>query len=269
MDLDRATLNQLKRFATAFREARERQANESDTVLFLCKFFEDVLGYDSLKGEVSKEVAVRDRYCDVALKIEGAMRVLVEAKAAGQLTLLDKHIEQAENYASRSGLPWVLLTNGILWKLYHVTFAEGEGISHDLAFEANLIEEMEKNPKALWERIGLLHRTAVKKGALEDYWLHRKALSPSAVVRVLFKEEVLRFIRRELRRDAGVVPELGDVFTAVRDALSKEALAEAGDLSISTKRKRRRKPHAADADTAAPPTHPVDDAPPSSAAPEA
>lgn len=240
MDLDRGTLNQLKRFATAFREARERQANESDTVLFLCKFFEDVLGYDSLKGEISKEVAVRDRYCDIALKIEGAIRILVEAKSAGQLALSEKHIEQAENYASRSGLQWVLLTNGVLWRLYHVTFAEGEGINHDLAFEVNLLEEIEKDAKALWARIGLLHRAAVKKDELETYWQHRKALSPTAVVKVLLREDVLKYIRRELRREAGLMPELKDVFAAVRDALSKEALAEAGELGSPLVRKRRK-----------------------------
>ena len=34
-------LFQLRRFATAFKEARERQANESDTVMYLVRFFED------------------------------------------------------------------------------------------------------------------------------------------------------------------------------------------------------------------------------------
>jgi len=64
--LDKSTSAQLKRFASAFKEARERGANESDTVMYLVKFFEDVLGYDSLKGEISKEVPINDRYCDMA-----------------------------------------------------------------------------------------------------------------------------------------------------------------------------------------------------------
>src|SRR5688500_2942317 len=53
MALEKAVLNQLQKFAAAFRDARERGANESDTVMFLVKFFEDVLGYDPLKGEIS------------------------------------------------------------------------------------------------------------------------------------------------------------------------------------------------------------------------
>ena len=51
MAMDKTVLNQLRKFATAFRDARERGANESDTVMYLVKFFEEVLEYDSLKGE--------------------------------------------------------------------------------------------------------------------------------------------------------------------------------------------------------------------------
>lgn len=43
MALDKSVSNQLGRFATAFREVRDRGANESDTVMFLVKFFEEVL----------------------------------------------------------------------------------------------------------------------------------------------------------------------------------------------------------------------------------
>lgn len=241
MGIDKATSAQLKRFATAFREARERGANESDTVMYLVKFFEEVLGYDSLKGEISKELAIRDRYCDIAIKIDGSVRYLVEAKAAGQERLHEKHIEQAENYASRQGICWVVLTNGVEWHLYHLTFNEGEGIEHDLAWAVNLIEGTEKDIEALWANLGLLHRTPVRKGELEGYWSHKKALSPSAVVQVLFNVDVLNLIRRELNRDAPARLDIEDVFKAVRDVLSKEALAEAGELGIRKKRKRRKR----------------------------
>lgn len=249
MAINKDVLAQLRRFSTAFREARERGANESDTVMYLVKFFEDVLGYDSLKGEISKELAIKDRYCDLALKVDGEVRILVEAKAAGLKGLTDKHIEQAENYASRGGITWVLLTNGLEWRMFHVTFAEGEGISHDVAFEANLLEETESDPEALWGRLGLLSRASVKKRELEDYWSERKALSPASVVKVLFHEDVLAVVRRELNRVAPARLELDDVFKAVRDVLSKEALADAGELGITKRRKKRRKVQKTDAAT--------------------
>jgi hypothetical protein len=241
MGLDKQTTNQLLRFATAFREARERGSNESDTVMYLVKFFEEVFGYDSLKGEISKELSIKDRYCDLALKIDGAVRVLVEVKSAGQKSLAEKHIEQAENYASRAGIVWVLLTNGIEWQLFHLTFNEGEGIVHELAFQANLLDDMEKDAEQLWQKLEILTRASVKKSALEDFWAQKKILSPASVVRVLFHEDVLRLVRRALRKDADAMLEIDDVFRAVRDVISKAALAEAGDLGIVKRRKKRKK----------------------------
>lgn len=241
MAIDKAILNQLRKFAAAFREARDRGANESDTVMYLVKFFEEVLEYDSLKGEISKELAIKDRYCDIALKIDGTVRCLVEGKAAGIKGLVDKHIEQAENYASKAGIRWVALTNGIEWRLYHLSWGESEGIAHDLAWQANLLDEVEPNAQGLWEKLCLLSRSSVAKGLLDEYWERKKALSPGSVVRVLFYEEVLTVVRRELNRNAPARLEMEDVFNAVRDALSKEALLEAGDISLAKQPKKKKK----------------------------
>ena len=241
MAIDKAILNKLRKFAAAFREARDRGANESDTVMYLVKFFEEVLGYDSLKGEISKELAIKDRYCDIALKIDGTVRCLVEGKAAGIKGLVDKHIEQAENYASKAGIRWVALTNGIEWRLYHLSWGESEGITHDLAWQANLLDEVEPNAQGLWEKLCLLSRSSVVKGLMEEYWEHKKALSPGSVVQVLFCEEVLTVVRRELNRNAPARLEMEDVFNALRDALSKEALLEAGDISMAKRRKKRQR----------------------------
>jgi len=239
MAIDKSTATKLKRYAQAFRDARERGANESDTVMFLVKFFEEVLGYDPLAGEISKEVAIKDRYCDIGLKIAGSIEVLVEAKAAGNKGLRDRDIEQAENYASRHGIEWVLLTNGIEWQLYHVSFSEGEGegIRHDLAFETNLVEG---EPEKVWEVLGLLTKDAFEKDILDDFWTHRKALSPVSLVRTLFTEPVLNVLRRELNREAEIRLEMEDVFEAVRDVLSKESLMVAGDITLKKRRKKRR-----------------------------
>jgi hypothetical protein len=57
---------------------------------------------------------------------------------------------------------------------------------------------------------------------------------------------VLRRIRTELNRNAPARLDMEDVFSAVRDVISKEALLEAGEISISKRRKRRKKAAKAD-----------------------
>ncbi len=239
MRVPAAKLRQLRRFATAFEDARRRRVNESDTVMFLVKFLEEVLGYDSLAGQISKELAIRDRYCDIALKPDGEVRVLVEAKAASVVRLRDKHIEQAGNYAARAGIPWAVLTNGMEWRLYHLTFAEGEGIAHELAFSLDLSDDLARNPADVWAKLSLLAPRAITAGSLDDYWTTRKLTRPGAVVRALFTYDVLARIRQELNIGTTARLELQDVFDALRDVVSKDALMEAGELRLPRPAPRR------------------------------
>jgi hypothetical protein len=67
MATDKPTFAKLKKFADVFKAARERNDNESNTVMILIKFFEEVLGYDPLAGEITKELPVKDRFCDFAI----------------------------------------------------------------------------------------------------------------------------------------------------------------------------------------------------------
>jgi hypothetical protein len=238
MALDKKLAATLKKYAQVFKEARERDANESDTVMYLTKFFEEALEYDSLKGEISKELAIKDRYCDIALKLDGEIELLVEAKAAGVKSLSPKHIEQAENYASRSGLPWVLLTNGCHWQLYHVSFAENEGIKSDLAFETDFSEA---NLESFWNMVSMLSKKSMTNEQLDDFWGQKKALKPSVVVKVLFSQEVLNVLRRELNRQAEARLDMEDVFESLKAIVTKESLMDAGEIGLSKKKRRKRR----------------------------
>jgi len=64
MPIDKPTLTKLKKFADVFKSARDRNVDESNTVMYLIKFFEEVLGYDPLAGEITTEIPIKDRYCD-------------------------------------------------------------------------------------------------------------------------------------------------------------------------------------------------------------
>jgi len=118
---------------------------------------------------------------------------------------------------------------------------------------------VESDPDGLWTKLGILSRAAMKKDEIEEFWSRQKVLSPASVVRVLFHEDVLSIIRRELNREAPARLDMDDVFKAVRDVLSKESLADAGDLGIRKKRKRRRKVQRTDAATGAVVTEEVEE----------
>lgn len=226
----------LKHFAPHFLQAREAGLNEADTVLRLCKFFEEVLGYDGLQ-DISRESQLKHKYVDICLKIDGHVRLLVEAKAANQ-QLRDRHIEQAQNYAAQNNYRWVILTNGVDWHLYRLTF--DEGIEYERAFVVSLGEE--GHFEEATQRLALLHKQSIKKGDLETFWEKTAALDSSSIGKVLFSEDVLMRIRREIRRETGILIDPEDLAKSIHEMLSTEAREKLGPMRI---RKRRRAPRKA------------------------
>jgi predicted type IV restriction endonuclease len=228
----------LKKFLPHLLQAQRDNLNEADTVQRLIKVFEEVLGYDSLT-EISRETQMKNKYVDVALKVDGVTRLLVEAKAAG-VTLRDRHIEQAQSYASRNNYQWVLLTNGVVWQLYHLTFEEG--IEYERAFVADL-SDTENFAKSA-SLIAFLHRQAIKKSEHEEFWQKHKALGPSSIASALFHDTVLRLVRREIRRKEGILIDSEDLAAAIHGMLSPEAREQIGPLRIRRRKTRTPKTRA-------------------------
>jgi predicted type IV restriction endonuclease len=94
--------------------------SEADTVTVVKDLLSDLFGYDKY-AEVTSEHAIRGTYCDLAIKLDGKLRLLLEVKSIG-LQLNEKHIKQAVDYAANQGLDWVVLTNGIRWMLFQISF---------------------------------------------------------------------------------------------------------------------------------------------------
>jgi hypothetical protein len=232
----------LKKFAPHFTAARDGGMNEADTVLRLCRFFEDVLGYDGLE-DISREAQMKNKFVDVCLKIDDRVRLLVEAKAAG-VQLRDRHIEQAQAYASQNNYRWVLLTNGIEWHLYHLTFEEG--IEYERAFVVSLATDEALDEAAT--KLALLHKLSVRKGLLDEFWEKATALGPTSICKALFSESVLMLLRREIRRDTGLLIDPEDLAKSLHAMLSTETREQIGPLRV----RRRRRPTPKPADQAAP-----------------
>ncbi len=225
----------LKRFVPHFLQARADGLNEADTVLRLCHFFEEVLGYDGLQ-DISREAQLKNKYIDVCLKIDGRVRLIVEAKGADQ-QLRDRYVEQAQAYASQNNFRWVLLTNGVNWNLYHLTFEEG--IDYERAFVVSLDSEDLLDVAA--QKLSLLHKQSIKKGELDDFWAKTTALCAGSIGRVLFNESVLMLIRREIRRETGLLIDPEDLAKSIHDMLSKEAVEQIGPMRIGRRRRITRK----------------------------
>jgi predicted type IV restriction endonuclease len=222
----------VRKFAGLFVNLRESKANESETVARLRDFFEDVLGYDGIK-DISGELEMKGKYVDLCLKIDGNICMLVEAKPAA-MQLRVRQIDQAKHYASENGYRWVLLTNGVDWNLYHVSFDEDEGIEYDPAFEVSLayLDDAAQS-------LAILHKRSIAKGGLERYWERKSALCAGSIGKAIFHESVLGVLRREIRRLCDVLIDPEDLAVAVHNMFSQEARDEMGPLRIRKSKKPR------------------------------
>ena len=209
--------------------------NEADTVRRVTKVLEDVLGYDPL-AEISREAQLKGKYLDILIKVDDVAKLIVEVKRAG-IKLRDRHIDQAYTYASTNNIPWVLLTNGVVWNLYHLTFEEG--IEYEKAFS---LDFSKLDLDAAADKLALLHRENVLKGGLEDFWECQIALSWPSIAKALFQEDVLRRIRREIRHTAGILIDTEDLSERLREMMSPEVRETIGQVKVRKRTRRRKAP---------------------------
>ena len=215
----------LKKLLPHLLKAREENLNEADTVQRVLKVFEDVLGYDVMT-EITREQQVKDKFVDIAIKLDDSVKFLVEVKAAN-VVLRDRHIEQAERYGAQANIRWVLLTNGIQWNVYHLSFEEG--VESERVFALDFAT----GPLAqAAELLSILHRQSIQNAEHEDFWEERKALSPESIARALFSEDILRLLRRSIRKKQGLLIDIDDLATAMHLMLSTEARERIGPMRI-------------------------------------
>lgn len=195
----------IKRYQPILTAARSRDVGEADTVTIIKDMLADVFGYDKY-SDVTSEHSIRGTFCDLAIKIDNQLQTLIEVKAIG-LELKDQHVKQAIDYAANQGVDWVLLTNGIAWRVYRLTFAKP--IDQELVLE---IDFRMLNPRAESD-IQLLYlwcKEGWQRSMLGEYHTQRQALSRFFVGAMLQTDTVLDVIRRELRRvspDVRIEPE--------------------------------------------------------------
>ncbi len=236
MPVNQKTFNRIadgiKKFQPLVASAKSRDINESDTVVLLTGILSDVLGYDRYT-EITTEKAIKGTYCDLALKLDGKVRVLLEAKAIN-VELKEAQVKQAVDYAANDGVDWVILTNGVNWKVFKVLFTKP--IQNILVCEFDFLNLKHKDESDL-EKMALLSKEATSREALEDYFSQRQALSRFMLGNLLFEEGVLSQIRKELKQ---VYPDLKVTKEEIAKILANEVVKrEVVDSEDATEAKKK------------------------------
>ena len=222
----------LKQFQPILSAAKARDDGEADTVMIVTDMLANVFGYDKY-SEVTAEYAIRGTYCDLATKLEGTLQALIEVKAIG-LELKDQHVKQAVDYAANQGVDWVVLTNGMHWRVYNVIF--GKPIDQELVIEIDVCSMNPKNQSDL-EILYLFCKEGWIKSVLGDYQLQKQALSRFFLGALILSDPVLEVIRRELRR---VSPDVRIEIEQIRGVLGAEVLKREvidGDKAAEARKK--------------------------------
>lgn len=187
----------IKKFQPIITKARDKDINESDTVTIVTDIFESVFGYEKI-SEITSELAIKKTFCDLAIKLDGIIRLLIEVKAAG-IELKEQHMQQAVNYGSNSGLDWVILTNGIKWKVYKIVFTKP--IDTELVYEFDFLTLSSKKQSDL-EMLYYLTKEAMgksSKNSLEDLHTQKMLVNKFIISQILLSEPIANTVRKILK----------------------------------------------------------------------
>ena len=222
----------VKRFQSILSSAKVRDVHESDTVIIVTDIISEFFGYDKY-AEISSEVAIRGMFCDLGIKIADKIQFLVEVKAIG-LELRDNHVVQAVAYAATHGVDWVVLTNGIIWRVYKVSF--GKPVDQELIVEIDFLALNLRKDDDI-PSLFLLCREGWEKQVVMEVAAQKQALSRFFIASVLLSEPVLDVIRKELKRACPDVKIKNEQIQSVleQEVLKREVLE--GDKADDARRK--------------------------------
>lgn len=225
----------LKQFQGVLTQQRARDVSESDTVTIVKDLLSELFGYDKY-AELTSEHSIRGTYCDLAVKIEGKLAFLIEVKAIG-IELKDSHVKQAVDYAANQGCEWVVLTNGIEWRLYHVMFKkpiDKQEVACIDMLKASVRSECDM------EKLYLVTREGFTKNAMGEYRDKKDATSRFMLAAILMNSEAVQSaIRREIRRVSELLVAEEDIVRMLRDEVIKRETLEGDQAETATRRVNR------------------------------
>lgn len=231
---DRLTAS-IKKFQPILTKARDRDINESDTVVIINDVLTEVFGYDKFE-EITSELTIKHTFCDLAIKLDGDIRLIIEVKAAGMI-LKEQYTKQASDYGSNSGIDWVILTNGVDWRVYKILFTRP--INLELVYEFDFTKISSKKQSDLELLYYLTKESMVKssKASLDDYHTQKQLVNRFTIGQLLLSEMALDTLRRLLKKlsaDAKISNE--EIKQILVDEIIKREVFD-GDKALEAKKK--------------------------------
>ncbi len=192
---------EIRHFVRSLSELVASDADEDKTRLIVTNFLRDGLGLDTSEGLVP----------DHGVRVGGRLVAYVEIKRCTQK--LD--MRQVQKYAVNEGVEWIILTNGQVWQVYHLT--SGLPVIIDKVLQVDL----PGSPKGLF----YLSKESLERGLLDELWKIKAATSPRALSGILLSDTLLDAVRKELRRQTGYNGDLADLERIIReDVIRADAL---------------------------------------------
>jgi hypothetical protein len=209
----------IRRFAKPLADLIARDANEGDTRLLVTDFLCEGLGYDKYEN-LTTEYQVRGEFADYGVRIAKQLVAFIEVKRC-TTKLSARHLRQVEMYAVNEGVEWMILTNGQVWQVWHLT--PGLPVVLDMALEVDLLGEGGPTQKA--DTLFYLSKEALKRNAIDELWRVKAATSGKSLGAVILSDTVMDQIRKELRRQTGHNMDPKELTEAIRsNVLRPEAL---------------------------------------------
>jgi phosphohistidine swiveling domain-containing protein len=225
---------QIKKYQGVLAHAKKRDVSESDTVVIITGILSDVLGYDKYK-HITSESAIRGTFVDLAIVVENKTRFFIEVKAINT-ELKDNHVKQAVDYAANAGVDWVVLTNGLMWRVYKVQFTKP--IDKFLACDIDVLNSSHKDEE-LVGCFGNLSREGFSKDSMGDFLLEKQITNKFSVASILMTPTIVEQVRREIRRLSGIRVEEEYIASLLADEIIKRELVEGEEAKAAQSSVRR------------------------------
>lgn len=202
--------------------AKSKDINEADTVDIISGILADILGYERFV-DITREYSIKGTFCDLALKIDSKVKILIEVKAVG-IDLKETHLNQAVGYGSTEGIEWVILTNGLRWMLYKITWKN--------KVESHLVKEIDftqisfrtdEDTKAMYgiSKIGFL------KEIVHSNFDHQQLVNKYNIGSILMSDLISRQIRTQLRKvNSKIKIDSNEIKTIVENEIIKREIID-------------------------------------------